>query len=128
MGGRSQVQKEEHPRQSNEESAREPFYSAFRQPQVWQQPPEALANGVIGVAEALVPALEAIIAHHVGVPGLDSVLIEGDGIAPAIAATTILHHLLWGGNMPLEGKERAVALSNDLMRHSIMTLPSICGR
>src|SRR5215469_9574484 len=42
------------------------FY--FLQPQVWQQPPEALVSGFIGVTEALVPALEAIVAHHVGVP------------------------------------------------------------
>ena len=82
------------------------FY--FFQPNVWYQPPEALLAGFIGVAEALVPALEAIIAHHVGVPGLDSVLIEGDGIAPALAATTILHNLLFGGSMPLQGKLRAV--------------------
>jgi 2-phosphoglycerate kinase len=82
------------------------FY--FLQPQVWQQPPEALLAGFMGVAEALVPALEAIIAHHVGVPSVDPVLIEGDGIAPALAATTILHNLLFGGSMPLEGKLRAV--------------------
>jgi hypothetical protein len=82
------------------------FY--FLQPQVWQEPPEALLTGFIGVAEALVPALEAIIAHHVGVPSVDPVVIEGDGIAPALAATTVLHHLLWGGSMPLEGKMRAV--------------------
>lgn len=82
------------------------FY--FFQPDVWQQPPEALLAGFIGVAEALVPALEAIVAHHIGVAGLDPVLIEGDGIAPALAATTVLHHLLFGGSMPLEAKMRAV--------------------
>lgn len=86
----------------------QPALFSFFQPNVWYQPPEALLAGFIGVAEALVPALEAIIAHHVGVPGLDSVLIEGDGIAPALAATTILHNLLFGGNMPLQGKMCAV--------------------
>jgi hypothetical protein len=78
------------------------FY--FLQPQVWQQPPEELLHGFIGVAEALVPALEAIIAHHVAVPSVDPVLIEGDGIAPSLAATSILHQLLWEGSLPLEGK------------------------
>ena len=86
----------------------QPALFSFFQANVWYQPPEALLAGFIGVAEALVPALEAIIAHHVGVPGLDSVLIEGDGIAPALAATTILHSLLFGSNMPLQGKLRAV--------------------
>jgi len=82
------------------------FY--FFQPQVWSQPPEALLAGFIGVAEALVPALEAIVAHHVGVPNADRVLIEGDGIAPTLAAASILPHLLFGGTMPLEGRMRGV--------------------
>ena len=59
------------------------FY--FLQPQVWQQPPDALLNGFIGVAKAIVPALEAIIAHHVGVPSVDPVLIEGDVALPPLS-------------------------------------------
>lgn len=82
------------------------FY--FLQPQVWRQPPENLLAGFIGVAEALAPALEAIIAHHIGVPASGPVLIEGDGIAPALAATESIDHLLFGGSMPLQGKMCAV--------------------
>jgi 2-phosphoglycerate kinase len=82
------------------------FY--FLQPRVWRQPPANLLAGFIGVSEALVPALEAIIAHHVGVPASGPVLIEGDGIAPALAATKSIDHLLFGGSMPLQRKMRAV--------------------
>lgn len=43
-----------------------------------------------------------------GVPSADPVLIAGDGIAPALAATTLLPHLLSGGSMPLDGRMCAV--------------------
>jgi 2-phosphoglycerate kinase len=83
------------------------FY--FLQPAVWQQPLEELLAGFIGVAQALTPALEAIIAHHVGVSSVDPIILEGDGIFPALAATSVLHQLLFSNNsMPLGENMRAV--------------------
>ena len=53
------------------------------EPPVWDQPPEQLRDGQIGVANALVPALAMIMAHHIA--GTSPVIIEGDDIAPRLA-------------------------------------------
>jgi 2-phosphoglycerate kinase len=41
----------------------------------------------IATATALAPAIRTIIAHHLVVRGVGSVIIEGDGVLPALAAT-----------------------------------------
>lgn len=55
-------------------------------PTIWQKPPEAVCEGFIAVGNALVRPLSAIIAHHVFVESAGPVIIEGDGILPALAA------------------------------------------
>ena len=53
------------------------------EPPVWDQPPEQVCDGRIGVANAPVPALAMIMAHHIA--GTSPVLIEGDDIVPRLA-------------------------------------------
>jgi 2-phosphoglycerate kinase len=55
-------------------------------PTIWQKPPEALCDGFITVGKALMRPLASVIAHHVFVEGVGSVILEGDGILPALAA------------------------------------------
>ncbi len=57
----------------------------LRGPDVWQRSPEILRDGLIGVAEAMAPALATIMEHHIVVPGADPLVIEGDGILPGLA-------------------------------------------
>jgi 2-phosphoglycerate kinase len=52
---------------------------------VWQRPAEALRDGLIGIGQALMPALATIIAHHVVVKWAGPLIIEGDAILPALA-------------------------------------------
>jgi 2-phosphoglycerate kinase len=55
-------------------------------PTIWQKPPEAVCEGFIAVGNALARPLSAAIAHHVCVESAGPVIIEGDGILPALAA------------------------------------------
>lgn len=55
-------------------------------PDIWRASPEALCDGLIATSAALERALATIIAHHVVVDGIGPVIIEGDGIAPQLAA------------------------------------------
>jgi 2-phosphoglycerate kinase len=55
-------------------------------PTIWQKPPEAVCEGFITVGNALARPLSAVIAHHVCVESAGPVIIEGDGILPALAA------------------------------------------
>ncbi|HEV7213914.1 MAG TPA: hypothetical protein VGP33_02220, partial [Chloroflexota bacterium] len=50
----------------------------------WQLPPEAFRDGLIAVGEVVSDALEIVVANHVaqGRP----IVLEGDGILPAMAA------------------------------------------
>ena len=53
---------------------------------VWDQSAESLCDGLIRVGEVLITPLATIIAHHVVVTGAGPLIIEGDGIAPQLAA------------------------------------------
>lgn len=55
-------------------------------PTIWQKPPEALCDGFLAVGQALMRPLAVNIAHHVFVEEAGPVIIEGDGILPALAA------------------------------------------
>ncbi|HEY0754467.1 MAG TPA: hypothetical protein VGD98_10925 [Ktedonobacteraceae bacterium] len=55
-------------------------------PTIWQKPPETLCDGFIAVGNALTRPLSVVIAHHVFVEGSGPVILEGDGILPALAA------------------------------------------
>lgn len=51
-----------------------------------RQSVDEMLRGYVGVAEALAPALEIILAHHLSAPRPDRLVIEGDGILPRLAA------------------------------------------
>ena len=67
-------------------------------PDVWQRSPEILRDGLIGVVQAMAPALTSIMEHHIVVPGVGPLVIEGDGILPGLAARPSFRdpHLLSG--------------------------------
>lgn len=55
-------------------------------PHIWQKPPETLCEGFVTVATALARPLTATIAHHVFVKEAGPIVLEGDGLLPALAA------------------------------------------
>lgn len=55
-------------------------------PTIWQKPSEVLCEGFITVGNALSRPLSVIIAHHVFIEDTGPVILEGDGILPALAA------------------------------------------
>ncbi len=51
-----------------------------------QLSPEAFRDGLITAGKAIAPAIRMIAAHHIWVPGVGPLIIEGDGILLHIAA------------------------------------------
>jgi 2-phosphoglycerate kinase len=47
-------------------------------------PSDHFVAGLIGVGQALIPALQGIIEHHVAVANAGRIILEGDGILPAL--------------------------------------------
>lgn len=43
---------------------------------------EAFVAGLIGVSRALTPALRAVISHHIAVPAVGHIILEGDSLLP----------------------------------------------
>lgn len=43
---------------------------------------EAFVAGLIGVSRALTPALRAVISHHIAVPAVGRIILEGDSMLP----------------------------------------------
>lgn len=56
-------------------------------PAVWTLPAEELKDGLVAVSEVVSRAIEAVIDHHLATPF--PIILEGDGIAPALAAQYI---------------------------------------
>jgi 2-phosphoglycerate kinase len=54
-------------------------------PTIWQKPPEALCDGLITVGNALIRPLSVIVAHHAHVESAGPIILEGDGLVPALA-------------------------------------------
>ena len=78
-------------------------------PMIWQKPPEALCEGWINVAQAMLRPLSATIAPHLYVESAGPVIIEGDGILPALAALRSFSTLHFP-NAPITDAVRAVFL------------------
>ncbi|HZG67552.1 MAG TPA: hypothetical protein VEZ12_12465 [Herpetosiphonaceae bacterium] len=89
----------------------------LRTPNVWDQPPERLRDGLIGVGEVMSPAIEIVVANHVGTAA--PVVIEGDGILPSVVACPLVHEHVSAGSVAavflIESDER-VLLDNMLLR------------
>jgi len=76
---------------------------------VWDRSPEQVRDGQIGVANALVPALAMIMAHHVS--GTSPVIIEGDDIVPRLAGQRYFPELKYWADLAFDRQTvRAVFL------------------
>jgi 2-phosphoglycerate kinase len=88
----------------------------FLQPDVWNLPAMVLRDGLIGVGEAMTPAIEVVTENHDD--QFDPAVIEGDGILPSLfARPAILHRLA-------TGRVRGVFLvesDQDELLHNMMT-------
>ncbi|MBX3052388.1 MAG: hypothetical protein KF753_12970 [Caldilineaceae bacterium] len=69
---------------------------------------EAFTDGLIGVGQALIPALREVISHHVAVPAVGRVIVEGDGILPEFVNNLALADVNGRALMDVETKVRAV--------------------
>jgi 2-phosphoglycerate kinase len=80
-------------------------------PDVWRQPPEALRDRLIAIGDAMSPAIEIVIEHHIvtGKP----LIIEGDGILPALFTRPAIRDYLATGQVRAvflrEADEEAIA-------------------
>jgi 2-phosphoglycerate kinase len=63
-----------------------------------QYSPEQICNDWITVGKAISPAVKMVMAHHIVVAGVGAIIIEGDGILPALAAQQDFSELkfFWG--------------------------------
>jgi hypothetical protein len=75
-----------------------------------QWPPEAMRDGLLTVARTLAPAIKMIMAHHIVVPGVGPVIMEGDGILPEVAAARQFHELKHFSQLSTEQEIQAVFL------------------
>ena len=64
---------------------------------VWQKPPLVLRDQLIAIGTLLIPALETVIAHHLATDKL--LIIEGDGLVPALLARAALHEAVAAGRL-----------------------------
>ena len=75
-----------------------------------QRPPEAMRDGLITVGRTLIPAIKMIMAHHIVVPGVGSLIMEGDGILPQVAAAHQFHELKHFSQLTTQQEIQAVFL------------------
>lgn len=81
-------------------------------PEQWKQP-EAIVQDWMRVGNALVKPLRDIMAHHIIVEGSGKIIIEGDGILPALTKQSIFSEITGFENIDLAQKVRAVFLVED---------------
>ncbi len=67
--------------------SQQPALHAFLSGDVWRRPPEEVRDRFIAVGEVVSHALEIVVAHHVATDA--PLVLEGDGILPAMAALRI---------------------------------------
>lgn len=73
------------------------FYFFERTEDVWSLPIEDLVQGLIDVAELMVPAVRVVIDSHVvtDVP----LVLEGDGVLPALVDDSVIHPHIESGRV-----------------------------
>jgi len=69
---------------------------------------EAFVEGLNGVGQALIPALREVISHHVAVPAVGRLILEGDGILPEFVNNLTLSDVNGRALTDVETKVRAV--------------------
>lgn len=76
-------------------------------------PVERFIEGFIRVGRALVPALEAIVSHHLVVPETGKLVFEGDGILPSTFLEMKLTDIQGQENPELRNQIRCIFLVED---------------
>jgi hypothetical protein len=79
-------------------------------PDVWREPPEAQRDALIVVGRAMTPALKIVIAYHVVVEEVGSIVLEGDGILPELAAQQEFTDLKYSPPVKVENQVRSLFL------------------
>lgn len=79
------------------------------QPEQWRDA-EQVKKDWIAVGQAMIPPLKTIMAHHVVVSGVGRLIIEGDGILPALARPDTFSDLKHFSGLYLDDEVQAVFL------------------
>ncbi|MBI5293894.1 MAG: hypothetical protein HY869_00350 [Chloroflexi bacterium] len=78
-------------------------------PERWRNAEQIKADW-IAVGQAMTPPLKTILAHHVVVSGVGRLILEGDGILPALARPDTFSDLKHFSGLRLDDEVRAVFL------------------
>jgi 2-phosphoglycerate kinase len=81
-------------------------------PEHWKKP-EAIVQDWLRVGNAMVKPLREIMAHHIIVEGSGQIILEGDGILPALTKPSTFDEIAGFENINLSQKVRAVFLIED---------------
>lgn len=74
---------------------------------------EAFMAGLKGVGHALQPALREVISHHVAVPAVGRIILEGDGLLPEFVRNLALADVTGRALVGVEMKVRSVFIYED---------------
>lgn len=84
----------------------------FLRADVWRESPEVLRDALVRVGEVMAPAIEVVIDHHVTTR--TPIVIEGDGILPALAERPPVARRL------ADGRVRVVFVTEDDERRLLL--------
>jgi len=73
----------------------EDLYFFTDTPNIWQQSPERLNDGLVAVGEVMAQAIEVVVANHCD--HARPIIVEGDGILPSLAARPLMNRYLMSG-------------------------------
>lgn len=73
------------------------LYFFLRQPDVWRRPADELRQALIDVADLLMPAVRIVLANHLAIA--EPIVLEGDGVHPALAADPMLRPRIASGEL-----------------------------
>lgn len=80
---------------TDEETAALYFFD--KTPDLWDLPPERLCDGLTGVGQAMIRAIEKVVDSHVATS--EPIVLEGDGILPSLFARPIPRRLMEQGHV-----------------------------
>jgi 2-phosphoglycerate kinase len=72
---------------------------------------ESIRDDWIAVGQAMIPPLKMIMAHHIVVPSAGRIIIEGDGILPALAMPHTFADLKHFSGLRIDHEVRAVFIT-----------------
>ncbi len=79
--------------------------------------PESVLDGYLSVAEAIEPAVRAVMSHHIDVADAGPLIIEGDGILPRLGSAGYLEQAdTWFQNVPDDAVISLFLVEEDLQQ------------